>query len=360
MDKETINDSENINSDEWKFLLLMMLTEDIKQKNSQWKSFEDELIYKNRFSVKHAVIDEIHECQANAVTIRKKDTVLYRARVFEKSNFNRLVKYYLQESGYSKSDIEKILNEWTDEQKILSLMPEIYSDYDYNQTPELVKAQKKWKRYVKYKGWNAEDSGAPPADLIGNGRANPDHIRYLYLSEDPVTPVYEVRPIIGDTVSVAKFKLLKDVRLYDLTFDIHDIENDEVVELPRLYNTIGAMFSRPYNGDMPYLNEEIIYSLRNCLLHQSTPNVEQSKIHESRCKVDKFELVITGEDGANGDLSMVAYGKDMNIVRRELQVPISHLCYILCTAAEDYYKNNKEKFDFIKYSIEDDRPKTFL
>ena len=64
MDKETIKDSENINSDEWKFLLLMMLMEDIKQKNSQWKSFEDELIYKNRFSVKHAVIDEIHECQA--------------------------------------------------------------------------------------------------------------------------------------------------------------------------------------------------------------------------------------------------------------------------------------------------------
>ena len=27
MDKETIKDSENINSDEWKFLLLMMLME---------------------------------------------------------------------------------------------------------------------------------------------------------------------------------------------------------------------------------------------------------------------------------------------------------------------------------------------
>ena len=191
MDKETINDSENINSDEWKFLLMMMLMEDIKQKNSQWKSFEDELIYKNRFSVKHAVIDEIHDCQANAVTIRKKDTVLYRARVFQKSNFNQLVKYYLQESGYSQSDIEKILNEWTDEQKILSLIPEIYSDYDYNQTPELV------------------------------------------------------------------------VRLYDLTFDIHDIENDKVVELTRLYNTIGAMFSRPYNGaasqylPTQYIAEEI-------------------------------------------------------------------------------------------------------
>lgn len=48
----------------------------------------------------------------------------------------------MQESGYSQSDIEKILNEWTDEQKLLSLIPEIYSDYDYNQTSELVKAQK--------------------------------------------------------------------------------------------------------------------------------------------------------------------------------------------------------------------------
>lgn len=42
-------------------------------------------------------------------------------------------------------------------------------------------------------------------------------------------------------------------------FEIHDIENDEVVELPRLYNTIGAMFSRPYNGDASkYLSTQYI------------------------------------------------------------------------------------------------------
>ena len=45
--------------------------------------------------------------------------------------------------------------------------------------------------------------------------------------------------------------------------DIHDIVNDEVVELPRLYNTIGEMFSKPYNGDptkylaTQYVAEEI-------------------------------------------------------------------------------------------------------
>ena len=249
MDDSKMKNIEDMNSDEWKFLLLVMLMDDIKQRNSQWKTFEDELIYNNRFSVKHAIIDEIYECQESAVKILKKDTVLYRARVFEKSNFNKLVKYYLQENGYSKSEIERLINEWTDEQKLLSLMPEIYSDYDYNETPQLVKAQKKWKQNVRYKGWNAEDSGAPPADLTGNGRANPDHIRYLYLCEDSVTPVYEVRPIIGDTVSVAKFKLKKDIKLYDLTLDIHDILDGEVVGFPRLYNTIGEMFSRPYNGD---------------------------------------------------------------------------------------------------------------
>ena len=106
MDKDIKMDVENINSEEWKFLLLVMLMDDIKQRNSQWKSFEEGLIYKNRFSVKHAIIDEIHECRESAVTILKKDTVLYRARVFEKSNFNKIVKYYLQENGYSKTEID--------------------------------------------------------------------------------------------------------------------------------------------------------------------------------------------------------------------------------------------------------------
>ena len=146
MDDMLKNQSENINENEWTFLLLMMLMEDIKQRNSQWKSFENELIYNNRFSVKHAVIDEIHECQESATKIIKEGTILYRARVFDKSNFDKLVKYYLKENGCSQKEIDNILTEWSDEAKLLSLLPEIYSDYDYTQTPELVKAQKKWKR----------------------------------------------------------------------------------------------------------------------------------------------------------------------------------------------------------------------
>ena len=88
-------DSENINSDEWKFLLLVMLMDDIKQRNTQWKSFENELIYKNRFSLKHPVIDEIHQCASSVEKTIKENTVFYRARVFEKSNFNKFQFHYV-------------------------------------------------------------------------------------------------------------------------------------------------------------------------------------------------------------------------------------------------------------------------
>ena len=110
----------------------------------------------------------------------------------------------------------------------------------------------------------------------------------------------------------------------------------------------------PYDFDMPYLNEEIIYSLRCTLLHQSTPNIDRDGIHEERFKVDEFELVASQD--SLGDTSKIAYGAGMRIVHRGLRVHISHLCYILCEAAEHYYEENKEKFGFIQYSLVEDIP----
>lgn len=113
----------------------------------------------------------------------------------------------------------------------------------------------------------------------------------------------------------------------------------------------------PYDNDMPYLNEEILFNLRNSMLHQSTPNVDSSRIHEDRCKVDRFILVATKDISANGDSSMVRYRgapKAENVCYRQLTIHISHLCYIICEAAEHYYANNKEKFGFIEYSLVDD------
>lgn len=68
---------------------------------------------------------------------------------------------------------------------------------------------------------------------MGTGRANPDHIGYLYLSEDENTPIYEVRRTIGQMVSIASFRVQKNLRIYDFTKDIpikHDILNEETTK----------------------------------------------------------------------------------------------------------------------------------
>ena len=283
-------DLSSLTSSEWTFLLFMLFMEDTRQKNEEWAHFEHQLIYENRFSSNSPIVEELYKREKQATKILQSGKVLYRARAFKKSSFDKLVKYYMRECGCTEDEIETVLRDWTDEEKLLTLLPQLYSEVDSDyiknnkETLTLINAQKKWKRSIKFKGYNAKDSTAPDSDLIDNGRANPDHIRYLYLCEDDVTPVYEIRPIIGDQVSVAKFRLKKDVRLYDLTLNIQDHVEQPGYDWPSLYNTIGAMFSKPYNGEaskyLPtqYLAEEIkkmgFDGLRfNSSLHQGGVNV---------------------------------------------------------------------------------------
>ena len=186
----------DIENDEWTFLLFMLLMEDARQKNEEWLQFEQELIYKNRFSSNSPIVEELHKRENQATIVFSSSKELYRARSFKRSSFDKLVKYYMKECGCSEELIDTVLKEWTNEQKLITLLPQLYSDVDPNylnnntETRALVNAQKKWKARIHFKGYNAKDSTAPNPELIGNGRANPDHIRYLYLCEDNVTPIY--------------------------------------------------------------------------------------------------------------------------------------------------------------------------
>ncbi|MEE2026036.1 RES family NAD+ phosphorylase, partial [Alkalimonas mucilaginosa] len=57
---------------------------------------------------------------------------------------------------------------------------------------------------------------APPKDLVGNGRANPAGIPYLYVASDEVTAVSEIRPHTGEIVNVAEIQLETSLKLIDL------------------------------------------------------------------------------------------------------------------------------------------------
>lgn len=105
--------------------------------------------------------------------------------------------------------------------------------------------------------------------------------------------------------------------------------------------------SGPHSEKMPYLSSDVVYSLRNCLLHQGTPGVEDEKIHEERCKVDEFILIIN--DGVTS--SSISRNEDGSIASRELEVDVRSLCGKLTRAAERYYHENLNCFNFIDFKI---------
>ena len=112
-------------------------------------------------------------------------------------------------------------------------------------------------------------------------------------------------------------------------------------------------FSDPWGADMPYSSGELIYNLRNSMLHQGTPNINASKVKEERCKVDKFVLTISSI--FDSGLSGVSYGQDLKITKRTLEINIVDLCSVLCSKAEEYYAENQSKFDFFQYELKDMR-----
>ena len=107
--------------------------------------------------------------------------------------------------------------------------------------------------------------------------------------------------------------------------------------------------------DMPYPSGEVVYSLRNSMLHQGTPNVDSAKIKEDSCKINHFTLLIADvRDGGSSNVSVKANGE---YAHRALSINAVNLCFKLCSVAKSYYNDNKEKFDFFEYDIDDRREK---
>ena len=92
--------------DQWLFLsIILSLLEADKKTDSQIQQFENDLIYKNRFSSKSAVVNEIHNHEKESTKIVPAGKTYYRARVFKDFSIDKLVKYYLQEIGKTDEQI---------------------------------------------------------------------------------------------------------------------------------------------------------------------------------------------------------------------------------------------------------------
>lgn len=109
---------------------------------------------------------------------------------------------------------------------------------------------------------------------------------------------------------------------------------------------------------MPYLSGEVVYSLRNSLLHQGTPNVDNDKIDEFSNKVDEFTLIIEKKNkfdiySDSACVSTSYLGAECLGESRAYSVNVRRLCLILTLSAKGYFNDNKKKFNFFKFNIID-------
>lgn len=94
------------------------------------------------------------------------------------------------------------------------------------------------------------------------------------------------------------------------------------------------------DNNLPYLSGEVIYNLRCSMLHEGNPNLNNKKLNEG--KIDKFKLVVENANQFDcyGDFSAITP------TGNEYRMSVRRICLILCSVAETYYKNNKDKFHF--------------
>ncbi len=101
----------------------------------------------------------------------------------------------------------------------------------------------------------------PKAEFVGDGRVNPRGIPCLYLASTKEAAMAEVRPWVGSYISLAQFKLMREVTIVDCTKDKRQFphwllspnqralapeKREEVV-----WGDIGHALSRPVTPDEP-------------------------------------------------------------------------------------------------------------
>ncbi len=105
---------------------------------------------------------------------------------------------------------------------------------------------------------------------------------------------------------------------------------------------------------MSYLSGELVYSLRNSILHQGNPNIDGKKFG-----IIYFELLYNQQEGGHivTGLSEAEIIKDENgndkAINKKFTVNVRNLCWKICRLAEVCYKEDKDKFNFFNYNLVD-------
>lgn len=115
-------------------------------------------------------------------------------------------------------------------------------------------------------GFEKNEMGSPPSNKASSGRANPEGISCLYLSNSIDTTLYEIRAGAYDYVTVGEFVLQKDIEVVNLS-DIDKLSPFIVPDINLIaanivhLNNISADIARPlrrHDSSLDYLPTQYI------------------------------------------------------------------------------------------------------
>lgn len=239
--------SDNENQELWWLLLFGLLQDDLQ---NRWNEFTEQLMYDDRFSSSHEIVKLIKDLGKQVTSILPKGKELFRARIYHDNPLEDFIHdFYASKSGDSSMpdgiNIGSI--DWS--KNANTLVYPLIGTLDKNGALQksFFEKYQKWQD-SSFRGYNESDSDMPPKGKAPEGRINPDKISYLYLAEEAQTCIYEVRPIIGQHVSVATFVTQKDLRIYNLAYKFpNDYPNEEKLNIS-LFEYVCQQFSKPYTG----------------------------------------------------------------------------------------------------------------
>ena len=96
-----------------------------------------------------------------------------------------------------------------------------------------------------------------------------------------------------------------------------------------------------------HLSSDMAYSIRCSLLHEGNPSIDKEK-----CNIKCFAFIISDSTARKTmESSIIRELSDGNKVYEIYNLHVELYCGTISTAARNYYKANKDKFDFINYRI---------
>lgn len=122
--------------------------------------------------------------------------------------------------------------------------------------------------YDEFPGAYEPDRMIPNAKFVGDGRVNAKGIVCLYLATNEETAALEVRPLIGSYVSIAQFRITRDLRIVDCSEKLignleryfkKDWKPDEIEQ--QVWTDINDAFSAPVersDAGLTYVPTQII------------------------------------------------------------------------------------------------------